>query len=305
MKTTEHFMKNSWETCSSAPCSPGGSKGGHSPFLLLLASAAVCIGFVRVKYVRITPLNYQIRVVNLHQSARGSLATREKLSFMTPEHQSDSDGTGSGKEGSAAFQDDAHFSQHLPSSEGLRAGTGSHDFGFVSAQHPPKPFLGPRTLSLLPPLPPFSGTHPQRPSSTRGVLCRWVSISSSCSFSLWTPPRKFWNWAHSYKIVRRFILCILTVYLHSSLMWTHSYLSQTLGQRTCCLGSPQSLFLSPRERHILMWLPRPSTGKLPAFIRSLPMIFEIILLVISQILGTSCILPFTAEERLDSQFLQV
>lgn len=106
--------------------------------------------------------------MNLHQSAQGFAATREKLSFMIPEHQSDSDGTGSGKDGSAAFQEDAHFSQHLPfrhisSSEGLRAGTGSHDFGFCLCPTPTKPFLGLTTLALLPLLPPFSDTPPPEP----------------------------------------------------------------------------------------------------------------------------------------------
>lgn len=39
-------------------------------------------------------------VVNSHQSAQGLLATSKKLSFLIQEHQPDSNGTESGKEGS-------------------------------------------------------------------------------------------------------------------------------------------------------------------------------------------------------------
>ena len=169
-------------------------------------------------------------------------------------------------------------------------------FWFCVCQTPPRPLLGLTTLALLPLLPAFSDQppwEPTAPASNKRVLCRQVSSSSSCSFLLWTPPCKLQNCTHSSEVARSFTLCVLTACLHHSLTWTHSYLSQTWGQTTYWLYSPQSLFLSSIEKYILIQVAHPSTGKLPTFNQSLPPIFEIILLI-SQILGTSRIPLFTA-----------
>lgn len=91
------------------PCSPQGKDKEEtiSTFYIQLQLIVILVSISEYHL-------WIIRVVNLHQSAQGSLETRGKLSYIIPEWESDSDAAGSGKERSMPFQEDAPFSTASP-----------------------------------------------------------------------------------------------------------------------------------------------------------------------------------------------
>lgn len=113
------------------------------------------------------------------------------------------------------------------------------------------------------------------------------SCHSSHSFSLWTAPQTL-KLSSFLRSNTKSTLCILTVYWHHSLMWTHSCLRLEVWLSTVAISFLQRKVHFNRSglsfnRQVSHFYPVTS------------LIFETILLATSQVLGISCILLLTAE----------